>query len=259
MNSLGLFSRFAPTLSQLPTRFAQDQPLPAPLRLSGDSRFEVFYAPFDYVNSNARVVLVGITPGRAQALKAIGTARDCLLAGMNEDKAAEQAKSAASFAGPMRSNLVQLLDHVGLASRLQLESTSQLWSTHTDLVHFTSALRYPVFEAGTNYAGTGITRHAFLLEQLDTYFANECTALSKALFVPLGSAAELACDRMVTSGRLAANQLLRGLPHPSGANAERIAYFLGRKDRALLSAKTRPKPLDEGRASARRIVEAWTT
>ena len=61
MNSLGLFSRFAPTLSQLPTRFAQDQPLPASLRLSGDSRFEVFYAPFDYVNSNARVVLVGIT------------------------------------------------------------------------------------------------------------------------------------------------------------------------------------------------------
>lgn len=257
MSSPDLFSRFAPALSMLPTQFAQDQPLPASLRLSGDSRFEVFYAPFDYVNPTARVVLVGITPGRAQALKAIATARDCLLAGVNEAKAAEQAKSAASFAGPMRNNLVQLLDHVGLASRLQLESTAQLWTSHTHLVHFTSALRYPVFEAGNNYTGTGITRHAVLLEQLDTYFSNECTALPKALFVPLGSAAESACDRMVASGKLASNQLLRGLPHPSGANAERIAYFLGRKDRALLSVKTRPEPLDDGRIAARRVVEGW--
>jgi len=37
---------------------------------------------------------------------------------------------------------------------------------------------------------------------------------------------------------------LHGLPHPSGANAERIAYFLGRKDRSALSAKTDAARLD---------------
>jgi hypothetical protein len=38
------------------------------------------------------------------------------------------------------------------------------------------------------------------------------------------------------------------LPHPSGANAERIAYFLGRKAKGDLSAKTSPGKLDEAKA-----------
>lgn len=35
-----------------------------------------------------------------------------------------------------------------------------------------------------------------------------------------------------------------GMPHPSGANAERIAYFLGRKPKAALSAKTNADTID---------------
>lgn len=111
------FHHFAPILSSLSTDFAGDVPLPASLRMAGDGRFDVFYAPFDHVNPDARVVLVGITPGRVQALEAIGTARRCLLAGMSESEACERAKSAASFAGPMRSNLVLLLDHIRRLSR----------------------------------------------------------------------------------------------------------------------------------------------
>ncbi|MDP1740934.1 MAG: hypothetical protein Q8L50_07565 [Polaromonas sp.] len=34
------------------------------------------------------------------------------------------------------------------------------------------------------------------------------------------------------------------LPHPSLANSERIAYFMGGKARAALSAKTNPVKLD---------------
>ena len=40
------------------------------------------------------------------------------------------------------------------------------------------------------------------------------------------------------------------MPHPSGANAERISYFLGRKPRERLSAKTDPHKLDGARAVA---------
>ena len=133
------FHLFAPVLSSLPTDFAGDIPLPASLRIAGDGRFDVFYAPFDHVNPEARVVLVGITPGQVQAIEAIGTARRCLLAGMSEGEACERAKSAASFAGPMRSNLVLLLDHIGLAERLGLRTAAELWSSRTDLVQFTSA------------------------------------------------------------------------------------------------------------------------
>jgi hypothetical protein len=41
--------------------------------------------------------------------------------------------------------------------------------------------------------------------------------------------------------------VLNGLPHPSGANAERIAYFLGKKAKESLSVKTNPATLDSAK------------
>lgn len=257
MTPTNLFHRYAATIANLPSNFDTEQPLPASLRITGDARHEIYYAPFDHVNTTAKVVLVGITPGRVQALEAIRTAARCLLHGLGEDEARARAKTAASFAGPMRNNLVNLLDHVGLAQRLGLQSTAELWTTRADLVHFTSALRYPVFEGVKNFSGSGLLRSAFLREQLETWFASECVVMPQALFVPLGSAAEAACQHLVTLGRLNGRQVLGGLPHPSGANAERIAYFLGRKARGMLSSKTVPEPLDAGRERATAIVAAW--
>lgn len=257
MSTTDLFHRYAATIANLPSNFDIEQPLPASLRITGDARHGIYYAPFDHVNAGAKVVLVGITPGRVQAIEAIRTAARCLQDGLGEAEARARAKTAASFAGPMRSNLVNLLDHVGLAERLGLQSTAELWTTRTGLVHFTSALRYPVFEGAKNFSGSGLLRSTLLREQLETWFASECEALPKALFVPLGSAAEAACQHLVTVGKLDGRQILSGLPHPSGANAERIAYFLGRKARGLLSSKTRPEPLDAGRERAMAIVAAW--
>ncbi|RUP75755.1 hypothetical protein C7Y69_18405 [Alteromonas sp. KS69] len=42
-------------------------------------------------------------------------------------------------------------------------------------------------------------------------------------------------------------QILSGMPHPSGANAERINYFFGRKKREALSIKTNAGKLDEAK------------
>ena len=46
------------------------------------------------------------------------------------------------------------------------------------------------------------------------------------------------------------------MPHPSGANAERIAYFLGRKSRDQLSVKTNADRIDDAREHMRLQVEA---
>lgn len=52
-----------------------------------------------------------------------------------------------------------------------------------------------------------------------------------------------------------APRILDGLPHPSGANAERISYFLGKKAREVLSHKTNPKKIDDGRRRALATME----
>ena len=254
-----LFSRFAETIAALPDGFASDHPLPKTLLIEGNARHSIYYAPFDFVNRAARLVLVGITPGRMQAVEALRVARQRLLAGASQTEAMMDAKKTASFAGPMRQNLIALLDHVGVAERLQVQSTSELWATRTDLVHFTSALRYPVFDAdGKNYSGAGILRSELLVDHVNKWFGQEASALTGAMFVPLGGAALDACDHAVRSGAIRNQQVLRGLPHPSGANAERIAYFQGRKPKTALSVKTNATTLDAARDLAMKTVAAWS-
>src|SRR3546814_17164149 len=82
----------------------------------GSKRIDIAYAPFDHVNHNADIVIVGMTPGRQQMRNAILEARRVIRAGGSETDAIERAKIFASFSGPMRSHLVGMLDEIGRAS-----------------------------------------------------------------------------------------------------------------------------------------------
>lgn len=209
----------------------------------------ISYAPFEHIQRGARIVIVGITPGAQQARNALAEIRRQLTAGADHALALRAAKTFASFSGPMRTNLVAMLDHIGLARWMGLDSTAELWTSRSDLVHFTSAIGYPVFVNGENYSGSpSMVSTPLLREALLRYLAEEVSALPGAVWVPLGPKANEGLELLVKRGLLSADRLLAGLPHPSGANAERISYFLGRKDRVLLSAKTAPDAIDHHRA-----------
>jgi hypothetical protein len=174
------------------------------LTLCREGTLTVSYAPFEYVQSKARLVIVGITPGTQQARNALIEARRQLLAGSNVQTAIKAAKSFASFSGPMRSNLVSMLDCIGANKWLGVSTTRVVWEAPSDdLVHFTSALRYPVFLAGKNYAGTpSMTATAILRQFLANCLATEARLLSKALWVPLGPKASEATSWLVHEGYL---------------------------------------------------------
>ena len=116
-------------------------------------RIDVVYAPFDHVTAGARIVIVGITPGRQQMRNALLELHKHLCSGRTSIEALAAAKVFASFSGPMRSNLVNMLDHFGVHRLLGLGSTGALWGDAAGLAHFTSALRHPVFADGANYSG----------------------------------------------------------------------------------------------------------
>lgn len=214
----------------------------------GRKRLEVAYAPFEQVNAAARIVIVGITPGRQQMARALCEARRHLRAGASREQALVAAKVHASFSGPMRANLVALLDDIGVARLIGLDTTATLWEADADLVQFTSALRYPVFVDGKNYSGSpGMLSVPFLRSQLVTWFGEEMRRLRDAIFVPLGPKVGEALSYLARQNGIPDENILDGLPHPSGASAERVAYFLGRKPRELLSSKTNPDRLDVAR------------
>ena len=251
--SLEQFSRL---LSASTHTFAH--PLPAELLLASEGNLQTFYAPFDHVNSEARIVICGITPGLQQASRALDEARRQLRQGASLEQAKQAAKETASFAGDMRGNLINMLDHVGVHTLLGIDSCARLFNTHRHLVHYTSALRYPVFVDGQNYSGSpAMLSRASLRHQVETHLAEEIKTLGpQCLYVPLGPKVTEAFQYLRAKGLLKAEQILDGLPHPSGQNGERISYFLGRKPREKLSIKTNPTVLDGAKA---RILDKLST
>ena len=159
-----------------------------------------------------------------------------------------EANATASFSGAMRVNLVSMLDHIGLNRVLDLTSCGELFNTRSSLVHFTSALRYSVFHGGKNYSGTpSILATPFLKGLMNRWLREEVRALAGAYWVPLGKEPAAVMASLVAEGALDRSRVLSGLPHPSGLNAERIAYFLGRKPRGTLSPNTNADALDAAR------------
>jgi hypothetical protein len=75
----------------------------------------------------------------------------------------------------------------------------------------------------------------------------EIRALPRTLWLPLGPKPVAALRYAATLGLLSPDQILYGMPHPSGANAERVNFFLGLKAKAALSRQTRPELLEAGR------------
>lgn len=127
---------------------------PAPLRTRESGPWATWYAPFEHVNARARLVIVGITPGLQQAANALSAYQSARRRDEAHEVALASAKVFASFSGPMRANLIALLDGIGVASLLGLDSCARLFADRADLVHFTSALRFPVTLGGKNYGGT---------------------------------------------------------------------------------------------------------
>jgi hypothetical protein len=249
-----LFEKFSPWLKSISTN-ELDREIQLPAHLIIDSadyrgkKIEVAYAPFDHINLQAKIVIVGLTPGRQQMGNALHEAQRQLKNGADLDVAKEKAKVHASFSGAMRNNLVSLLDKIGIARLLEIKTTATLWQDNPGLVQFTSALRYPVFIDSKNYSGTtpSMLNTPVLEKHLSSWFAKEMEELPNAIYIPLGPKVGEAVEMIGQKIGISSDQIISGLPHPSGANAERIAFFLGRKPRHLLSAKTNPDKLNSTR------------
>src|SRR5579872_5152992 len=125
----------------------ESSPLHACLHIATDGGFRATYAPFDWINDQADIILIGITPGFRQAADALTILRRHLVAGTTVEAAAKAAKESASFKG-MRALAAQLMDSLNLASVSGLSSCDDLFEAAAWRVHSTSILRYPVFKNG---------------------------------------------------------------------------------------------------------------
>lgn len=227
--------------------FDGDPAAPA-LQLASAGSLSVHYAPFDAVNEQARVVIVGITPGRTQAANALGEARRLLAEGAAPADVLMRAKRFGALSGALRPNLTAMLDRIGLARWLGIAGCEALFGASSQLLQTASVLPFPVFADGRNYRGApDIVATPLLRGLLVEHFVPLVETLPDAVMIPLGPVPARAIRWLAAQGLIRPARLLEGLPHPSGANAERIAYFLGRKEAGRLSAATNAAKLDAAR------------
>jgi hypothetical protein len=255
---MGLFTEYTHAITALKSSDLSNKQIPEFLLIDRNQQLSTWYSPFDYINTQAKIVIVGITPGHQQATNALLKARDVLQANGSEHQAKLEAKVFASFSGAMRGNLIEMLDYIGINNTLSITSTRELFEDKANLVHFTSALRYPVMKNGENYNGTpSMIRTPFLIDQLKKWFGSECQTLPNAIYVALGPVVMEALQLLEQDGILNSDKIIE-IPHPSPASNERINYFLMKKDKKNLSSRTNGDKLDEVRSAVLNKVKALT-
>lgn len=231
-DELGRFREFAGRINKLPDRDRLEKAdvLTSQFLLHRLNNLEIYYAPFDWVNTAAKVVVVGITPGWTQMEIAFREARRKLLESSDAVEICRTVKQQASFAGSMRKNLISMLDKLGLPAQLGIKSTEDLFGCARSLLHSTSAIRYPVFINRNNYTGSSprILDSSLLRKFIESMLTDELRLVPRALVIPLGRCVSEVLEFLVSQKQVDGSRCLFGFPHPSGANGHRVAEFTHR-------------------------------
>ena len=222
-NATPCFGTYERRIRDLPAHVQETDVLTPDFLLAREGRLEVFYAPLHGVTAAARVVVVGLTPGRSQMLVAFREGKRLLDEGWRPPRLFEEIRRLMAFAGPMRKNLTRMLDEIGVADRLGIATSEELFGGAATLLHSTSALRYPVLKARANYSGSPrVSGSPLLAGIVRTNLAAELEQFPGALVVPLGKAVEEAIGLV---GVDRSQVILSGFPHPSGGNGHRVRQF----------------------------------
>ncbi|ETI69415.1 hypothetical protein [Neobacillus vireti] len=223
------FKNYETSLRELPLKggYEKEDLLTEEFLYAKDGKVEVYWAPFEFINKDAKVIILGITPGWTQMELAFNYVRHHI-----QEEEYEQmicnAKKNASFGGTtMRKNLIDMLDGIELHKFLNIESCEQLFNEKHSLLHTSSVLRYPVFIDGENYSGSSpkLFSQKLFLKMIDELLVPELNDLKDAVIIPTGKVVSDVLKYLVDEGKIMNKTILYHFPHPSGANGHRKEIY----------------------------------
>ena len=195
-----------------------------------DGNIEIYYAPFDYINSKAKIAIVGITPGLQQMTQSFQAIKD--------GKSLKEVKDLSSFKGSMRTTLIKYMDELKINKILKIKTCESLFNIDSKYLHTTSLVKYPVFDKGKNYSGANILKKKILLEFIEENFLKELKILQNSIIIPLGNTVSSTIDYLNTKHQLNLKCFLKGFPHPSGLNVRKNIQFDENKKEMLKLLKS---------------------
>ena len=175
-----------------------------------------------YVNKDAEVIIVGVTPGNNQ----LGFYQNYRLSPL-------EIKRKYAFNGePMRSNLINMLNHIGVNRLLGIQSCETLWENDFHLVEMTSLLKRATFVKANGKMfnkAEKIIGNPELKEEFNKGFVKDCKLYNKAiLFVACGPGVYNVLMELFKKGVIK-NSII-GIAHPSGQNGNWVNCYLNKKE-----------------------------
>ncbi len=223
------------------TKYTKEDLLIPELLVDKKGSLEIYYAPHnEYINSKAKIFIVGITPGFEQMNISIVTAKNGLNQHLDMFTIQQQCKWIARFSGSLRKNLINMLDEIELNHILQINSCQLLFEPSNTLLHTTSLIPYPTFINKQNYSGHSpkLLSNKFLMPYVYSNLTRELSHLSNdILIIPLGIAVESVLVKLVEDNLLSSLHILTGFPHPSGANRNRTKQLAENKESLKLQLR----------------------
>lgn len=204
-----------------------------PLALGSEGRYSLEYVPFDHVNTDARLVIVGITPGPTQRDDAYDETSKLLGRGLPDEEILRGVKKYAGFGGPsMRPNLERMIDALAVMDLFGGGRAAELWQARAHLLHATSVVPHAAFIGRKPFAGSfeDIQRIGLLRRCFEHDFLPTLSRLrSDALYVGLGPTPAAALSFAADRGIIDPSRFLGWLAHPSSQGGSQVSVYLGEK------------------------------
>jgi hypothetical protein len=194
---------------------------------------EIYYIPFEWTNPEARLVVVGITPGPTQLELAYRTASSKIKVGLDDEGVLKAAKMHGAFGGAsMRPNLVRMMEHFGFADLFGVDRVEDFWGRSADRFMGTSVVPHAAFRRGKPFAGSfeDIMKSNALTECFLYDFVPSLKDIpDTARFVALGDTPLRALAWCVRNGHLREEQVMGAFSHPSTSGGSAVDAYLGIK------------------------------
>lgn len=232
---------FMDKIKKLPLKdkYTKEELLNDDFLIEKEGNIEIYYAPHnEHLNPKAEIFIIGITPGFQQMSTAMAQARRGLEKGEEIKDIQYECKAAGRFSGSLRKNIITMLDDLELNKALNIKSCSQLFAEKDYLLHTVSLIPYSVFVKKANYSGhtPKLIKSEFLMKYVYENFIDELKSLDNAeniMLIPLGRAVEEVLLKLAQENVINSSQILKGFPHPSGANVNRLSQFEENKDEMM--------------------------
>jgi hypothetical protein len=225
-----MFARYANDLKQ----FGSSGVGKPEFELERRGKYLLQYIPFEYVNIEAKIVIVGITPGPNQLALAYETAQKLLRTGRKESDILVEIKKAGAFgSASMRPNLLKMLRHFGFAKILGIEDVESLWDKNACLLHSTSVIPHAAFTLSTSgnkmFAGSfDEIMKSDLFEEcfIDCFVPSIREINPNAFYVGLGPCPQSALQWCIQRDYIRPEQVLGAFCHPATTGGSTTKYYL---------------------------------